>query len=160
MVNELNKIFTVADQNQMSKLGGKFAGVCIPGMVIYLYGELGVGKTTWVRGFIQSLGYLGVVRSSTFNLFEFYEVAGKNIVHFDLYRLNQAQELEYIGIQDYFDSDNIILVEWPEHGASYLPDADLSCYFDFLSVDNLRVVKVQSNSDRGKQILGLVADNV
>lgn len=92
--------------------------------VVFLQGELGAGKTTLVRGYLRAAGYTGTVKSPTYNLVEEYSVAGKIIYHFDLYRLNSSEELEWIGIDDYFSQDSVCFVEWPDKGKGFLPTPD------------------------------------
>ncbi len=137
----------------MRKLGGGLARVVLPGTVIYLRGELGVGKTTFVRGFLRGLGYLRHVRSPSFNLFEIYQVKNQIFCHFDLYRLKHPEELVYIGIADYFNEKNICLIEWPEHGKEYLPAEDLCCSFKFLPQSQDRILEIKAASAKGKNII-------
>jgi tRNA threonylcarbamoyladenosine biosynthesis protein TsaE len=97
-----------------------------PGGVIYLQGPLGAGKTTVARGLLRALGVSGAIRSPTYTLLEPYDVAGRLLVHLDLYRLNDERELEPLGLRDYPPERCWWLVEWPERAAGRLPPADLS----------------------------------
>lgn len=135
------------------KLAAFIANDCPLGIIIYLEGDLGVGKTTFVRGFLRALGYVQHVKSPTFNLFEIYHVKQKVICHFDLYRLADPKELEYVGIADYFNEDNICLIEWPDHGEGFLQHPDLICKFDFAKGGKERVVEILAKSDKGKKII-------
>jgi len=81
--------------------------------IIFLNGELGAGKTTMVRGFLQALGYQGAVKSPTYTLIDPYEIAGRRILHLDIYRLGDPSELEALAIRDELGADNTLLIEWP-----------------------------------------------
>ena len=164
-----SKSLQIINEEAMLELGAKLAYLSYRGLIIYLDGDLGAGKTTLVRGFLRAMGHQGAVKSPTFTIVEPYlldydklfnynvlddnlklntykekqqdlrcsglkepvlkEAAlkepGLKIYHFDLYRLEDPEELEYIGIRDYLDGQAIALIEWPEKGYGILPEADL-----------------------------------
>lgn len=96
-----------------------------PGMVVYLEGDLGAGKTTMVKGIMAGLGYQGIVTSPTFSLLESYEMSVGLVHHFDCYRLESPDELEMIGGRELFNPGSICLVEWPDKAKGFLPEPDV-----------------------------------
>jgi len=123
----------IADAAAMEAYGASLLPHCREGgKVIFLYGDLGAGKTTLVRGLLRELGYEGNVKSPTFTLVETYELQNITLHHFDLYRLHDPDELENIGIRDYVEMGSICIIEWPEKAQFYLPLPHLSCYIDIL----------------------------
>lgn len=121
------------------------------GVIIFLHGNLGAGKTTLTRGFLRGLGFKEKVKSPTYTLVESYEIADRSVFHFDFYRLKKAAELEFIGLQDYFSPSSICLIEWPEKGFPLLPPPDLDFHFDL--VDKSRELRIEAFTARGISIL-------
>jgi len=115
----------VPDTDAMEKLGEDITRDWKKGGIVYLQGELGAGKTTLARGIIRAFGITEPVKSPTYTLVESYGADGIRIYHLDLYRLQDPEELEYIGIRDYFDEKALFLIEWPERGEASIPSADL-----------------------------------
>lgn len=139
------------DEAATLAFGAQLATHCPPATIVFLYGNLGAGKTTFSRGFLRGLGYEATVKSPTYTLVEPYQLNDVMVYHFDFYRLHDVQELEYIGIQDYFAQNAICLIEWPDNGAGMLPPADLSCYIE--PTDSGRNIKLVAHSVQGKEIL-------
>ncbi len=135
----------------MRHLGATIIGACDSGGVIALHGNLGTGKTTLVRGALESLGVSKGVRSPTYTLIEYYSLDPFSIAHFDLYRLAHAEELEYLGYRDYLNKATLCFIEWPEHAQDYLSDIGLDIFIDY-DVDGRRV-KLNAHGDWGNRII-------
>ncbi|MFP6849739.1 MAG: tRNA (adenosine(37)-N6)-threonylcarbamoyltransferase complex ATPase subunit type 1 TsaE [Pseudomonas sp.] len=136
-----------ANEQAMLALGARIAEVSGAVGVIYLHGDLGAGKTTLSRGIIRGLGHVGAVKSPTFTLVEPYEIGALRAFHFDLYRLVDAEELEYLGIRDYFEGDALCLIEWPQRGAGFLPKADMDITISPHGAG--RVLRLHAQGERG-----------
>lgn len=148
---------TLQSESQTIAFANRLAQLLHGGMVVYLQGDLGAGKTTFSRGVIQALGHLGHVKSPTYTLVEPYDLPDLQVYHFDLYRLHDAEELEFMGIRDYFTAQSLCLIEWPDRGAGLLPIADLTVALQHIS--NERLLTLTAHSAQAKTLLTvLMAD--
>ena len=144
----------LADEAATLQLGAKLASSLKPGMRVYLRGELGSGKTTLIRGLLRSLGIRGGVKSPSYSLVELYVTSRLNLYHFDFYRFVDPNEFADAGFADYFRSDGICLVEWPERAGAALPPADLEIQFAYKGA--ARAVSVRALSERGARCLEIL----
>ena len=120
-------------------------------LAVALDGELGAGKTTFVRGVLEAFGTTHAIRSPTYTLVEPYEFAGRSVFHLDLYRLADPRELEALAIRDLLAPESILIVEWAERGEGGLPAPELKLSFTYLK-DNDRQIQTQAMTMRGKEL--------
>ncbi len=141
----------LADEAATLAAGADMAGKLKSGLTIYLHGDLGAGKTTFVRGLLRGLGYAGKVKSPTYTLVEPYMISRLNLYHFDLYRFIDPEEWDAAGFRDYFNPQSICLVEWPEKAGDLIPQADIDV--SLLPQDNGRMLRIRANSSLAQECL-------
>lgn len=140
----------VVDERAVADLATEFAAQVTAPLVIYLQGDLGAGKTTFARAYIHALGFQGYVKSPSYGLLETYRAGGQEILHLDLYRIEDPEELEYLALRDLFGDKTVLMVEWPDRGKNHLPAPDL--VLDFGENNETRFVNCRSFSERGKRL--------
>ena len=123
-------VIALPDEAAMVRLGAALAAALRGGEYVALRGPLGAGKTTLTRALLRAAGHAGPVRSPTFTLVEPYALAAYALLHLDLYRLGDAEELEMLGVRERF-GEAVVVIEWPECGAGWLPPADIELALDF-----------------------------
>ncbi len=121
---------------------------------IYISGPIGIGKTFFCSCFIKNFGFNGIVNSPSFNLVNEYYFKKFYIYHFDFYKINNVNDLIDIDLYNYFNNNDICLVEWPDNFISYLPKCDL--YIIFYYKFNFRFIKIYSYTKIGNKILNLL----
>lgn len=146
----MKREFALADEAATVALGTQLGQLLTAGGTVFLLGTLGAGKTTLSRGILQACGHKGAVKSPTYTLVEPYELGAVRAYHFDLYRLGEPEELEYMGIRDYFFEQNLCIVEWPSRGEGYLPAADLTVSLAVAAPG--RIAQVSAGTSRGEQL--------
>ncbi|MEL6722467.1 MAG: tRNA (adenosine(37)-N6)-threonylcarbamoyltransferase complex ATPase subunit type 1 TsaE [Pseudomonadota bacterium] len=119
---------------------------------VFLQGELGVGKTTFVRSWLHGQGYVGAVKSPTYSLMVFYPLAAGVCYHLDLYRLGSGDESESLGLRDLSGKSVLMLIEWPEQAAGWLPQPDLCVQMDYIAAGE-REITLQSYTQAGNNLL-------
>ena len=136
------KILDLPDDMATQKLGQVLAKIISPPCTVLLYGEIGAGKTTLVRAILQAMGVCGPVKSPTFSIVESYALANVMAHHFDLYRISDAAELDYIGFRDYFNPYALCFIEWPERIANLISPAHLEIHLKHTPVGREALIKV------------------
>jgi len=140
----------VPDEAAISRLAATFARWVRTPVVIFLRGDLGAGKTTFARAFLHALGYPGYVKSPSYGLLETYRAGGITVLHLDLFRIEDPEELDYLAIRDLYDAETALLVEWPDKGLHHLPLPDLELNFD--ETDESRIISCFAKSAAGKEL--------
>ena len=126
-------------------------------MVVTLQGELGTGKTTFVRGLLRARGIGGAVKSPTYTLVEHYRISSLYFFHFDFYRFTNPNEWDSAGMSDYFRDDAVCLVEWPERVGDRLPKPDLALSLSYADEDEGRDVVAVAHTADGERCLTALA---
>jgi tRNA threonylcarbamoyladenosine biosynthesis protein TsaE len=134
-----------------ARLARSLDGAANAPLLIGLKGELGTGKTTFVRGFLRALGVATPVRSPTYTLLEEYEPNTLRVAHLDLYRLQSREQIEELGIRELLDRTQVLLIEWPERSAGALPAADLSVELEY--AERGRRVRLSGHSAAGEALV-------
>lgn len=146
---------TLPNEQATLNAGACFAKNIQAGINVYLHGDLGAGKTTFVRGMLNGLGFSGKVKSPTYTLVEPYQLKIQNALvdfyHFDLYRFADEEEWEAAGFREYFNVHSVCLVEWPNKAGSLIPQADIDIYLSLAGEG--RTLQLKANTTAGKQCL-------
>ena len=133
------------------RLGEALAPQLVPGLVIYLEGDLGAGKTTLSRAMIRALGHTGPVKSPTYSLVEVYVISSLYLYHFDFYRFESPEEFLDAGFDEYFNDTSVCLVEWPDHAQGCVPSPDLRLRLHHASVG--RLLEAVADTPKGQACL-------
>lgn len=141
----------ICSELEMKALGARLIKACNSGGVITLEGDLGSGKTTIVRGALEACGITSGVRSPTYTLIENYELKELSVAHFDLYRLADAEELEYLGYRDYLNTHTLCLIEWPQRAEELLQNAGLKLKLEYH--EGCRRVSAKATNVWGEQLI-------
>ena len=143
--------YPLPDEAATLRLGSRLASALRPGLVIYLEGDLGAGKTTLSRAVIQALGHRGTVKSPTYSLVEVYVISSLYLYHFDFYRFESPEEFLDAGLDEYFNDASVCLVEWPERAQGCLPAPDLRLHL--CHAGGGRLLEARASTPKGESCL-------
>ena len=144
----------VPDEEATAALARRFASNLEPPCVIYLRGDLGAGKTLFTRAYVHAKGFEGYVKSPSYGLLETYELTGQTVLHLDLYRIEDPEELEFLAIRDLYRRDSVLMVEWPDRGRGFLPPPDI--VLEFGEKDESRFIRCHAFSSKGRVLSALI----
>ena len=139
------------NEAQTQAIGSALAPLLLPPLTCFFKGELGAGKTSLIRAILRAKGIIGAIKSPSYTLIEPYEIAHQVIYHMDLYRLEDEDQLEWLGIRDYFHQNALCLIEWPERAVKGLPKADVICELTYY--DEGRAITLSADTDVGEKII-------
>ena len=146
----------LSDEQESKKWAAQVAQhLCAP-LIITFVGDIGTGKTTIVRAILRALGIQCAIKSPTFSLVESYSCDPFFVHHFDLYRIQNKDELAHIGFRDFFSQQSICCIEWPEHAGALLPDIDISCQLKIKGSG--RELEVKALSAIGQKVVAFLND--
>lgn len=145
----------LANEAETEQLAANLASVLSSPLILTFSGEIGAGKTSFIRAMLRALGVSSAIKSPTFSLVESYQTSTLQIHHFDLYRIHDETELEYIGFRDYFLENSVCCIEWPERAGHSLEQIDLN--FRFAIKGGGRLVTLQAASLAGESLLSCLA---
>jgi len=143
--------FELPNEQATHALASSLAHCLISPSILTFSGDLGAGKTALIRGMLRALGVTSTIKSPTFSVVESYSLPHYAVHHFDLYRLGDETELEAVGVRDYFSSDAVCCVEWPERAPYLLVHVDVSFVFEFNHEG--RTLIATASSDKGTSLL-------
>lgn len=144
-------VVDLPDQYASEQQAIRFASCLTFPLILTFSGEIGAGKTTFIRAMLRALGITSAIKSPTFSLVESYQLHEVQIHHFDLYRIDDETELEYIGFRDYFSANALCCIEWPERAKQSLDRVDIS--FSLRVKNAGRELIAQASSSQGIKIL-------
>ena len=139
----MSESYLSRSEKETIEMGSKFASRLLPGDVVALYGDLGSGKTRFIKGICMGLGVTAHVSSPSFTIINEYTGTNLRIHHFDFYRLESVKELNEIGFNEYLDDNGICVIEWADRVKNLLPPDRYDVYFDFGEEIQIRKINIE-----------------